>query len=585
MPRNTMNQFTEALSVNRPCSRAVVCPGPQPGLEADSPVTNYSSEYNDGVEFVSYPFPPGNPYDPRIPKWWADSCVGIKCVSMVSQQAADDCAAALQWLCVVTPPRDPEPPTPCIENPELCIPTHPEMFQNQTQSASFACPDGTLFYWTVQAGTIYSQSVAQANAVALALAQKRVSENFICFSALTNQPCLDTEYTDIIVVDDGNFQSYTFSVIAGDLPPGLTLTDLGGNQASITGTALFSGTYAATIRATASNGNFADKTYTFSVIGLTNPSQLTEATIGQAYSEQLVVDGGVSPFSYSVVSGVLPSGLTLNSTGLISGTPLDVENASFTIEFSDSNGATCRKAFTLQVICLISTVSLPNGTDGEAYSQTLTANGGSAPFVWSIIAGALPSGLSLNASTGSITGTPDTVETANFTVQLLTQEITCQKELSIQIEAAPAIDWNTLNWYQPFTDLIGPGSGTQTLDPSVNPTQQANFNFEATASTTIDFFPTISTAANEASLTYNGGAVNCNLHVTNGDADWSVIIFGDNFGPVNCSNTPGISDWPFTVPDTGGNPITITVQASATANASMIASPQTARVTGVFSNV
>jgi hypothetical protein len=80
----------------------------------------------------------------------------------------------------------------------------------------------------------------------------------------------------------------------------------------------------------------------------------------------------------------------------------------------------------------------------------LTANGGTGPFVWSIIAGSLPSGLSLEASTGIISGTPDTDETQNFTAQLLTQEgISCEKALSITIEAAAAIDWTQLIWTSP----------------------------------------------------------------------------------------------------------------------------------------
>jgi len=202
--------------VNRPCARAVKCVGQAPGLEADSPITNYSSEYNDGPGFPGIVFPPGDPYDPGTPKWWSDSCTGIRCVSTVSQQAADDCAAALMWLCVSNPPTDPDPPEPCIENPELCVPPHLSMVPNQMQQATFTCPDGSIFTWTVNAGTIYAPTQGQANAVALALAEKRVAENFSCMESLPNPPCLGTEYTDLVVVDDGNIQACTFSIVAGD---------------------------------------------------------------------------------------------------------------------------------------------------------------------------------------------------------------------------------------------------------------------------------------------------------------------------------------------------------------------------------
>jgi hypothetical protein len=54
----------------------------------------------------------------------------------------------------------------------------------------------------------------------------------------------------------------------------------------------------------------------------------------------------------------------------------------------------------------ISTTSLPDGTAGAPYSATVTANGGMMPYVWSVVSGRLPAGLTLNAQTGAITGTP-----------------------------------------------------------------------------------------------------------------------------------------------------------------------------------
>ena len=65
---------------------------------------------------------------------------------------------------------------------------------------------------------------------------------------------------------------------------------------------------------------------------------------------------------------------------------------------------------------IITTSSLPAATVGVAYSATLTATGGIPPYTWSVIAGALPTGLSLSG-TGNITGTPSATGTFNFTVQ------------------------------------------------------------------------------------------------------------------------------------------------------------------------
>ena len=85
----------------------------------------------------------------------------------------------------------------------------------------------------------------------------------------------------------------------------------------------------------------------------------------------------------------------------------------------------------------ITTDTLPDGKVGETYSQTLTANG-TAPITWSIDGG-LPAGLSLNADTGEISGTPTADGTAKFTVKATNSAGSDTKELSITIaKAAPA---------------------------------------------------------------------------------------------------------------------------------------------------
>jgi len=88
----------------------------------------------------------------------------------------------------------------------------------------------------------------------------------------------------------------------------------------------------------------------------------------------------------------------------------------------------------------ITTESLPDGAVGKSYSQTLTATG-DTPITWSIETGdtTLPNGLSLNASTGEITGTPTTVETKNFTVKATNATGNATKDLSINIVTPPTL--------------------------------------------------------------------------------------------------------------------------------------------------
>ena len=85
----------------------------------------------------------------------------------------------------------------------------------------------------------------------------------------------------------------------------------------------------------------------------------------------------------------------------------------------------------------IITDTLPDGKVGEAYSQTLTANG-TTPIKWSISGGARPDGLTLDETTGEISGTPTTAGTASFTVKAENSAGSDTKELSITItKAAP----------------------------------------------------------------------------------------------------------------------------------------------------
>ena len=97
----------------------------------------------------------------------------------------------------------------------------------------------------------------------------------------------------------------------------------------------------------------------------------------------------------------------------------------------------------------ILTMSLPSGQTGAAYSQTLLATGGVTPYTWSIVGGSLPTGLSLGSSTGTISGTPTTAQTANFTVRVADSQGTPDTDdqaLSITVEVPPSSDplyWQT----------------------------------------------------------------------------------------------------------------------------------------------
>ena len=105
----------------------------------------------------------------------------------------------------------------------------------------------------------------------------------------------------------------------------------------------------------------------------------------------------------------------------------------------------------------VTTETLPGGTEGEAYSQTLTAKG-TAPITWSIASGTLPKGLSLNETTGEISGTPAGEETAVFTVKAVNALGEDTKELSITIAKAPEPEYSVT--------VSDDGHGTGSADPA-----------------------------------------------------------------------------------------------------------------------
>ena len=149
-------------------------------------------------------------------------------------------------------------------------------------------------------------------------------------------------------------------------------------------------------------------------------------TTGVAYSTTLSASGGKAPYGWTVSSGNLPTGLSLSSSGIISGTPTAAGQASFTAEVSDSSSPkqTASKALTItissssSVSLQITTTSLADAQQSAVYSATLAAANGTTPYSWSITSGALPSGLSLNGSAGQISGTPTQEGTFAFTVQV-----------------------------------------------------------------------------------------------------------------------------------------------------------------------
>ena len=157
-------------------------------------------------------------------------------------------------------------------------------------------------------------------------------------------------------------------------------------------------------------------------LSIVTTSPLPQGTVGVAYSQTLSANGGASPYTWSVASGSLPGGLTLAGGGTISGTPTTAGSFSFTVQVKDSAAATASTTFALTITASVppsiaTSSPLPAASAGVAYSQTLSATGGSAPYTWSVTAGSLPGGLTLSAG-GTVSGTPTTAGSYSFTIQV-----------------------------------------------------------------------------------------------------------------------------------------------------------------------
>ena len=224
-----------------------------------------------------------------------------------------------------------------------------------------------------------------------------------------------------------------WSITVGALPAGLTL----GADGSISGMPTASGTANFTVQVKDSSTATATKALTIAIAPATlsvTTASLPGGTVGAAYQQTLMATGGAGGNAWSVTVGALPPGLSLGADGSVTGTPTSAGTANFTVQVKDSSTATATKALSIAVApaaLSITTASLPGGTVGVAYQQTLAATGGAGGNAWSVTAGALPAGLSLGAD-GSITGTPTATGASNFTVQVKdSSTATATKALSI----------------------------------------------------------------------------------------------------------------------------------------------------------
>ncbi|MBI5360697.1 MAG: putative Ig domain-containing protein [Planctomycetes bacterium] len=301
----------------------------------------------------------------------------------------------------------------------------------QTRTGNTAIPDETWSGWssayTNPAGTAITSPQGQFLQWKAVLSTSNTTKTPILQEVAVKYPVVittdqlasgiaETAYSETLVVENGT-PGYVWTVSAGALPPGLsTASTLDGGL--IYGTPTAPGIYNFTLTAEDNEGFASNsKSFTVNVYGITTLI-LPYIENSGSYNQAITVTGGVTPYTWAIISGSLPDGLALNTvTGVISGTADTPGTFIFTIRATDANLQAFDETYTIDVFG-ISTVTISGGKTGIAYNTTLQAVSGVGTYAWVITSGTLPAGFSFDSATGNISGTTAVPGNTALTIQV-----------------------------------------------------------------------------------------------------------------------------------------------------------------------
>lgn len=235
----------------------------------------------------------------------------------------------------------------------------------------------------------------------------------------------------------GGMGERAWTVTAGSLPPGITLSTNG----TVSGTPTAAGTFTFTVRVV-SGAASASQVATLQVVPpvVIQTSALRGARQNVAYADTLRATGGTGSYSWSVMTGALPQGITLSSDGVLSGVSTVPGTASFAVEVVSGLDVAFRilQLVTDGVLVITSPDTLRTASLLNAHADTLWATGGTGTYTWSVAAGALPPGLVL-AGSGVISGTPAQNGTFHFTARVVSDQAFAEKAFVLRALSFPQL--------------------------------------------------------------------------------------------------------------------------------------------------
>ncbi|KAF1056971.1 MAG: hypothetical protein GAK34_00041 [Delftia tsuruhatensis] len=224
-----------------------------------------------------------------------------------------------------------------------------------------------------------------------------------------------------VVLTGTNFSGATAVTFGATAATGFTVN----SATQITATAPAGSAGTVDVRVTTTGGTSATGAadqFTYVAITVTPATLAGTPKVGVSFSETLTASGGATPYTFAMAGGsTLPTGLSLSPAGVISGTPTAAGAFSFTVQATDSSSISGQRTYSgsvaaATVVLTPAASTLPAARLNTAYAgQTFTASGGTAPYTYAS-SGTLPTGMTFNASTGVLGGTPTAAGSFTFTI-------------------------------------------------------------------------------------------------------------------------------------------------------------------------